>query len=199
MSFMPTEIDLDAALKRLNLANTRRVYRSLIQRAETQQWSYGDFLSVLVSEEIAHRQQTRIQRLTRRAGFPFLKTVDEFDFSFQSTIRLALLGSSLSADFVTEGRSLVFIGKPGRGKTHLAVAVAYRAIGNGFDALFVTAAALIDELSTAFRSGRLSQVLPRYTHPAVLVVDEVGYLTYGTDAANVLFHVVNDRHLLSLA
>ena len=84
MSFMPTEVDLDAALKRLNLANTRRVYRSLIQRAETQQWSYGDFLSVLVSEEIAHRQQTRIQRLTRRTGFPFLKTVDEFDFSFQS-------------------------------------------------------------------------------------------------------------------
>ena len=195
MNFVPTEIDLEAVLKRLNLANTRRVYRSLIQRAESEQWSYGDFLSVLVSEEVAHRQQTRIQRLTRRAGFPFLKTVDDFDFSFQTTVRLALLGSSLSVDFVTEGRSLVFIGKPGRGKTHLAVAIAYRAIQNGSDALFVTAAQLIDELSTAFRAGRLSEVLPRYTHPAVLVVDEVGYLTYGTDAANVLFHVVNERHL----
>lgn len=115
MNLVPADIDLDAVLKRLNLANTRRVYRSLIQRAEIEQWSYGDFLSVLVSEEVAHRHQTRIQRLTRRAGFPFLKTVDEFDFTFQSTVRLALLGSSLSADFVTEGRSLVFIGKPGRG------------------------------------------------------------------------------------
>jgi DNA replication protein DnaC len=77
-------------------------------------------------------------------------------------------------------------GKPGRGKTHLAVAIAYRAIHNGFDALFVTAAELIDDLSAAFRAGRLADTLARYVHPAVLVVDEVGYLTYGTDAANML-------------
>ena len=87
-----------------------------------------------------------------------------------------------------------FLGKPGRGKTHLAVAIAYRAIQNGFDALFTTAAELIDDLSAAFREGRLAEALTTYTHPAVLVVDEVGYLTYGTDAANMLFHVVNERH-----
>jgi IstB-like ATP binding protein len=74
------------------------------------------------------------------------------------------------------------------------VAIAYRAIQNGFDALFVTAAELIDDLSGAFRSGRLAEALDRYLHPAVVVCDEVGYLTYGTDAANMLFHVVNDRH-----
>jgi DNA replication protein DnaC len=187
--------ELAPLLKRLNLANARRVYPELIRRAEEQQWSYGEFLRVLVSEEIAHRYQTRMQRLTRRAGFPFLKTVEEFDFSYQSTVRLQLLGSALSADFVTEGRTLVFIGKPGRGKTHLAVGIAYRAIQHGFEVLFVTAAAMIDELSAAFRGGRLGEVLPRYTHPALLVVDELGYLTYGTDAANMLFHVVNDRYL----
>jgi DNA replication protein DnaC len=76
----------------------------------------------------------------------------------------------------------------------LAVAIAYRAIQNGFDAFFTTAATLIDDLSAAFRAGELAQALPTYTHPAVLVVDEVGYLTYGTDAANMLFHVVNERH-----
>ena len=81
-----------------------------------------------------------------------------------------------------------------RSKTHLAVALAYRAIQNGFDALFTTAAELIDQLSAAFREGRFAEALTTYTHPAVLVVDEVGYLTYGTDAANMLFHVVNDRH-----
>ena len=84
--------------------------------------------------------------------------------------------------------------RPVAGKTHLAVAIAYRAIQNGFDALFVTADELIDELSSAFRNGRLAETLARFTHPYVLVVDEVGYLTYGTDAANMLFHVVNDRH-----
>ena len=190
----PTAIDLDSMLKRLHLANARRIWGELIVRAETEQWSFRDFLCVLVAEEVAQRQQTRLGRLSRRAEFPFLKTIDEFDFTFQSTLRLALLGSALAPDFVTEGRCLILYGKPGRGKTHLAVAIAYRAIQNGFEALFVTAAELIDDLSAAFRQGRLGEALAAYTHPSLLVVDEVGYLTYGTDAANMLFHVVNDRH-----
>jgi DNA replication protein DnaC len=148
-----------------------------------------------VAEEVPHRQQTRIQRLTRRADFPFLKTIEEFDFTYQSTLRLSLLGSTLSPDFVTEGRCLILSGKSGRGKTHLAVAIAYRAIQNGFEAFFTTAAKLIDDLSGASREGRLREALVRYTHPHLLVIDEVGYLGYGDDAANVLFHVVNDRHL----
>ena len=188
------ELDLDASLKRLHLANARRMWRDLTARAEREDWSCRDFLTLLIAEEIAHRQQTRLGRVVRRAHFPFLKTIDDFDFTYQSVVRLSLLGSALSPDFVTEGRSLILTGKPGRGKTHLAVAVAYRAIQNGFDARFVTAAELIDDLSAVFRSGRLAEALATYTHPAVLVVDEVGYLTYGTDAANMLFHVVNDRH-----
>ncbi len=187
-------IALDPLLKRLHLANTRRVWRDLLVRAEQEEWSYEYFLTVLVTEEIAQRQQTRLARLSHRAGFPFLKTIDDFDFTYQSTVRLSLLGSALSPDFVTEGRSLILGGKPGRGKTHLAVAIAYRAIQNGFDARFVTAAELIDHLSASFRTGHLAETLTAYTQPAVLVVDEVGYLTYGTDAANMLFHVVNDRH-----
>jgi DNA replication protein DnaC len=190
----PSDADLDGMLKRLHLANARRVWRDLVVRAEKEQWGFRDFLAILVSEEVAQRQQTRVQRLSRRATFPFLKTVDDFDFTYQSTVKLALLGSSLSPDFITDGRNLILTGKPGRGKTHLAIAIAYRAIQNGFEALFVTAAELIDDLSAAFRDGRLSEALERYVRPHVLVVDEVGYLTYGTDAANMLYHVVNDRH-----
>jgi DNA replication protein DnaC len=126
--------------------------------------------------------------------FPSSRRSTNFNFAYQSTVRLQLLGSALTPDFVTEARSLIFTGKPGRGKTHLAVAIAYRAIQNGFDAFFTTAATLIDDLSAAFRAGQLTDAVPTYTHPAVLVVDEVGYLTYGTDAANMLFHVVNERH-----
>ena len=187
-------IDLDPLLKRLHLANTRRVWRDLLVRAEQEEWTYAHLLTLLVTEEIAQRQQTRLGRVAHRAGFPYLKTIDDFNFTFQSTLRLALLGSALSPDFVTEGRALILLGKPGRGKTHLAIAVAYRAIQNGFTARFVTAAELIDALSAAFRAGRLADALTAYTQPDVLVVDEVGYLTYGTDAANMLFHVVNDRH-----
>jgi DNA replication protein DnaC len=185
---------LDAFLKRLHLANTRRVWRDLTRRAEQEDWTYRDLLGLVVAEEIAHRQQTRLDRLVRRARFPFLRTIEDFNFTLQSIVRLSLLGSVLGAEFVTDGGCLILSGKTGRGKTHLAVAIAYRAIQNGFDARFVTAAELIDELSAAFRRGELADVLATYVHPGVLVVDEVGYLTYGTDAANMLFHVVNDRH-----
>lgn len=190
-----TDADIDALLKRLNLANARRIWSDLVVRAETQDWSCRQFLETLMAEEVAHRQRTRLGRCTYQARFPFLKTIDDFDFQYQSQLRLSLLGSYLSPDFVTEGRSLILYGRSGRGKTHLAVAVAYRAIQNGFEALFTTAAALIDELSRASREGRFSGALARYTRIHVLVIDEVGYLHYGPDAANVLFHLVNERHL----
>jgi DNA replication protein DnaC len=186
---------LDPLFRRLHLANAPRVWRELADRAEQEQWSYHDFLAALVTGEIAHRQQTRVQRLVRRARFPYLKTVDDFDFSRQTALRPAQLGSFLSPDFVSDGRSLILRGKSGRGKTHLAIAIAYKAIQNGFDAYFVTAAALIEDLSRASDERRLEAALPTYTHPSVLVVDELGYLTYSNDAANVLYHVVNNRYL----
>ena len=168
---IPPREDLDGLFKRLSLANARRVWRDLVDRAERERWTYQDFLTVLVVEEIAHRQQTRLARLTRWAHFPFFKTIDDFNFAYQTSLRLTMLGSALSPDFVTEGRSLILAGRPGRGKTHLAIAIAYRAIQNGFDACFTTAATLIDELSAAFRAGQLADALTPYTHPAVLVVD----------------------------
>ena len=193
--FDPATIDIDALLKRLHLANARRCWPQLTEQAATEQWSPRDFLAILLAEEIAHRQGTRLRTAVREAHFPFLKTIEDFDFSLQSALRPTLLGNYLGHDFVTEGRNLILMGKTGRGKTHLSIAIAYRAIQNGFTALFTTAAALIEDLSAASRSGRLRDTLAHYLHPHVLVVDEVGYLAYGPDAANVLFHVVNDRHL----
>jgi DNA replication protein DnaC len=196
-STMPqlSEGQLESLFRRLNLAHTRRIYQDLADRAEKENWSYRDFLALLLAEEVAHRKQTRLQRFTRKAHFPFFKTIEEFDFSLQTTLRLSLLGSYLGPDFVSEGRSLILYGKTGRGKTHLAVAIGYRAIQNGFETLCTTAAELVEELSNASKKGCLQESLLTYTHPHVLVVDELGYLTYGADAANVLFHVVNDRHL----
>lgn len=111
-----TDAQLDALLKRLHLANARRAWCELVQRAEREEWSYRDFLALLIAEEIAHRRQTRIARMVRRAHFPFFKTIDDFNFSMQSTVRLALLGSALAADFVTEGRCLILGGNQGVGK-----------------------------------------------------------------------------------
>ena len=169
----------------------RGAISSLAPRKEA--WSCRDPLALLVAEEVAHRQQTRIQRLSRRSCFPFLKTIDDFDFAYQSTVKLSLLGSALSPDFVTDGRSLILHGKSGRGKTHIAFAIGYRD-PERLDTLFVSAAELIEDLSGASRDRRLADALEPYAAPDVLIVDEVGYLTHGPDAANVLYHVVNHRH-----
>jgi len=193
--FDPATVDLEGLLKRLHLANTRRVWKELVVTADAESWSGRQLLATLLVEEVAHRQQTRLSREVRNAGFPFLKTIDDFDFSFQKTLRRRLIQNYLSPELVSEGRNAILFGRTGRGKTHLAIAIAYRAIQNGHSARFVTAAHLIDDLSAASRSGRLREALAPYLHPAVLVVDEMGYLTYGNDAANVLFHVVNERHL----
>ena len=195
LTFDPETLDLEPLLKRLHLAYARRNWSSLCDRAEAESWSPRKLLAVLFAEEVAHRRNTRVQREVRKAGFPYLKTIEDFDFTFQSSLRLALLGSYLGPELIAEGRNLVLFGKTGRGKTHLAVAIGYRAIQNGFTARFTTAAELIDDLTGAGRKAELRQALATYTSPNLLVVDEVGYLTYGPDAANVLFHVVNDRHL----
>jgi DNA replication protein DnaC len=194
VAFDPETVDLDAMLKRLHLANTRRHWSQFCQQAEQEDWTPRRLLAVIFSEEIAQRRNTRVSREVRAARFPFLKTIDDFDFSLQSTLRLALLGTYLGPEIVAEGRCLVLCGKTGRGKTHLAVAIAYRAIQNGYNARFVTAAELIDDLSDAARQRDFRRALAIYTQPHLLVVDEVGYLNYGPDAANVLFHVVNTRH-----
>jgi hypothetical protein len=111
-----SEGQLDASFKRLNLAHTRRIYQEVAAQAEKESWSYREFLVLLLAEEVARRKQTRLQRRTRSAHFPFFKTIDEFDFTLQSTLRRSLLGSYLGMDFVTEGRSLILYGKTGRAR-----------------------------------------------------------------------------------
>ena len=190
-----TALDLDGMLRRLHLPTVRRLYPECELRAEAEDQSYRDFLATIIAEEVAHRAQTRIERSVRKARFPFLRTIEEFDFTFQSSIRLQLLGSCLGPELVSEGRSLILCGPSGTGKTHLAIAIAYRAIQNGYEALFTSAAEMIETLSGATRRGELARALAHYTHPSVLVIDEVGYLTVGGDAANLMFQVVNERYL----
>ena len=191
----PSAIDLDRLLRRLHLPTVRRLYADLETRAEKEEMSHRDYLAILIAEEVAHRGETRVRRSVHQARFPFLATIEEFDFTFQSSVRLSLIGSALGPELISEGRTMVLCGPSGTGKTHLAIAIAYKAIQNGGTAVFREANHLIEELSEATRRGTLRQAMEPYLHTDVLVIDELGYLTYPQDAANVLFQVVNQRYL----
>lgn len=188
-------IDLPCLLKRLHLPTIARLLPDIEARAAAEDWTIHDALAILCAEEIANRNNTRIQKAVRRARFPFLKTIEEFDFTFAANLRRELLAPYLGQEFISEGRNIIFSGRSGRGKTALAIAVAYRAIQNGYDALFVTAASLIDALVVAARDGRLAEATAAHWEPDVLIIDEVGYLPYVDDAANVLYGVVDGRYL----
>ena len=193
----PTEParDLDGMLRRLHLPTGRRLYGDLAARAETEGMSYRLFLETLIAEEVAHRSETRLTRAVRKAQFPFLRTIDDFNFTFQTALRLQMLGSYLGPELVTAGRNAILSGPSGTGKTHLALAIAYRAIQHGSEARFVGADVLIADLSRAAARGRLEAALDPYLHPHVLVIDELGYLSHAAAAANVLYRVVNERYL----
>jgi DNA replication protein DnaC len=185
-------MNVEVLLKQLGLSTIQRVYRELTPLAEKEDWSYQQFLERLLSEEVAHRAESRIANQIARAKFPFHATIDTFDFTFRSDLKRQMLGRFLGPELVSDRRSLILEGPPGTGKTHLCISIAYKAIQNGFMARFTTAAALINELRVAMD---LNAALKPFIQPHVLVIDEMGYLGYGPGAADVLFQVVDQRYL----
>ena len=189
----PADLDLLAMLKRVRLPTVANVLPRMIERAAAESWSHRDFLAAIIGEEVAHRETTRIQRSASLAKFPYLKTIEEFDFIFQSSIKRSQLGLFLDPDFVANGRHLILEGRPGLGKTHLAIAIAYKAIQHGHDARFIPATDLIDDLAAAAKDGRLREATAVYLQHDVLIIDEVGYLQHADNAANVLYGVIDGR------
>jgi DNA replication protein DnaC len=171
------------------------VRRLIEARPESQRPQYRELLESALAEERLERVRAAIPKRMARARFPFVKTIDAFDFGAQPTLRPAALAAQLQPSFVSEGRSLILSGKPGRGKTHLAIAIACRAIENGYDALFVSASQLVDSVARFAKRGRARHALARYLRPQLLVLDDVGYARLNPEAASILFQVVSARHV----
>lgn len=178
----------------LQLARAAEVFAGLAEQARTEEWTHLEFLARLTAEQASATRDRRLAARLRYARFPFRKTLDEFDYAFQPSIDRKLVEDLATLRFMHEGRPVLFLGQPGCGKTHLAVALATRAVEAGYRGYFATAEDLVGTLVQAQREGTFATKIKGFTAPSVLVIDDVGLLPLDRDAASVFFQVVNRRY-----
>jgi DNA replication protein DnaC len=187
--------DLAFYLKRLRLPRVGERLASVTQQAAEADWSYEEFLTTLLETEVFARDQSALERRVKAARFPSRsKTLENFDFTFQTSVKKQVLLHLASLRFVELGHNVIFLGPPGTGKTHLSIALGLKTCLAGYAVLFLSAVELVTQLLEAEEQGTLRQALNRLLKPDLLIVDEVGYIPFGRSAANLFFQVVNGRY-----
>jgi DNA replication protein DnaC len=165
------------------------------QKAARDETSFADFLEAVLGAERAARTERVRQTLLKLATLPAVKTLESYDFSFASGAPRAQIQELASLSFIERAENIVLLGPSGVGKTHLAVALGHRAVMAGIKTRFLTAADLMLQLGAAKAQGRLKEYFNRAViGPKLLIVDELGYLPFGRDEANLLFNVVTRRY-----
>ncbi len=155
--------------------------------------SYDKFLCELMKMELLQRQETGQKRRVKAARFPFMKTLDEFDYSRLEHVSESFMRELAACDFIKNRQNVVMIGNPGSGKTHTSIGLGLKACYAGFNVRFYTAANLANELVEAAHLQRLSKLEKSLKKTDLLVIDELSYLTFNRYQSEMLFHVISER------
>jgi DNA replication protein DnaC len=164
------------------------------ERARTESWTHEEFLCACLEREVAARQSNGGEIRVRAARFPGRKTLEDFDFDHQRSLKRDVIAHLGTLDFIAGKENVVFLGPPGTGKTHLATGIGIRACQAGHRVAFATAAEWVSRLGEAHAQGRLHQELTRLGRIPLLIIDEVGYIPFDGEAANLFFQLVSARY-----
>jgi DNA replication protein DnaC len=189
-----TTARIKAHATKLGLPHLAASLEQLLKRADTEQLGYLDFLDLIVEEELGIRDGRRFRGALRLSKLPHHKTIDEFDFSFQPDLDVRKVKDLASLSFIETKSNVALLGPPGVGKTHLAVALAVSACRAGHSIYFTSLDDMVRQLRAADELGRLNRKMRTYTRPAILVVDEVGYLPLDRSDANLVFQIISKRY-----
>ena len=192
---MPKDMLIQHQLKRLRLPTVGRQYQKLAQEAARDNRPYEDFLLSLLEAEVAQREENTRRRLIAQAHFPYIRTLDQFDFSIIPSVNKAGVLELAKGDYLAKNENVVLIGNMGTGKTHTAAALGVLACQLGKKVRFYTATGLVNELLEAQDQHTLGKLLAHLARVNLLIVDEVGFVPFTPEGARLLFQAFSERYL----
>ena len=191
---MGQQAELVHLFRALKAPAAARALPKLADRARAEEWSYERFVQTLLETEVSARDSHGGEARIRQARFPARKTLEEFDFTFQRSVKKTVIEHLGQLDFLHAKQNVILLGPPGTGKTHISIALGIRACLAGHRVIFKTATEWVAFLADAQRQGRLDDELHRLERIPLLVCDEVGYIPFDPHAASLMFMLVSRRY-----